>query len=167
MFRSFYKCVIGTFRKFLRALWAIVLLVFAPSWLTAMSVRHTLKLREQWESQQRGASEDLTSQFRGSIGKIRCELLWALIIACCVVAAALITAAALQACGVRKAQILKAVLQYGGIAVLLLATLGRVESGITTHGHGTLPEKVNAWVYELLYCVGSYALVLSVAVNGQ
>lgn len=163
MIKSFCTGVTSTLDKLFGALWAIVLLAFAPERLVTRSLNDRSMEEEAQKLEETGYSRSHSVQFRYAIGKIRRELLRSFLIAVSVMCAALITAGAVHAYGVEKTQTLKTVLQYGGIAILLLATLGRVEAGITTYGQGTLPEKVNARVYELLYCVGSYALVLSVA----
>ena len=54
-------------------------------------------------------------------------------------------------------------LQYGGIGVLLWATLASVGWRIRSWGEVTLPEQVDRWLYRVLYLLGSYLLALSVA----
>ena len=51
--------------------------------------------------------------------------------------------------------------QYIGVAILLWATLGKVGWSIQTTNGTTLPERVNDFVYRLLYVIGSIFLALS------
>lgn len=51
--------------------------------------------------------------------------------------------------------------QHVGVAVLLWATLGKLGWSIQTMNGTTLPEKVNDFVYRLLYVIGSVALAFS------
>lgn len=53
------------------------------------------------------------------------------------------------------------IFQYGGIAILLWATLGKVGWNIQTMNGTTYPETVNELVYRVLYILGSFALALS------
>jgi hypothetical protein len=55
------------------------------------------------------------------------------------------------------------VLQYLGVAIILWATLAKGGWNIQTTKGESLPEKVDQWIYRLLYLVGSYFLVLSVS----
>jgi hypothetical protein len=76
---------------------------------------------------------------------------------------AYLSGAALNAFTIVKSPKWNAWLQYGGIGILLWATLGRVDSPIQTFDGNTLPERVDLWLYRWLYVIGSYALALSVA----
>ncbi len=55
------------------------------------------------------------------------------------------------------------VLQYLGIAIILWATLAKGGWNIQTVEGESLPEKVDQWIYRVLYFVGSYFLVVSVS----
>jgi hypothetical protein len=54
-------------------------------------------------------------------------------------------------------------LQFGGVGMLLWATLGKQGWNIQTVGGRSLIELVDQWIYRALYLVGSYLLVLSVS----
>ena len=53
-------------------------------------------------------------------------------------------------------------LQYGGIGILLWATLAKQGWNIQTWGGKTTAEKADQWVFRILYVVGSFCLFLSV-----
>lgn len=55
------------------------------------------------------------------------------------------------------------VLQIGGATVLLWATLFVRGWDIQSYGGVTLSERVNRWIYRLLYCLGTAAIVASLA----
>jgi hypothetical protein len=55
------------------------------------------------------------------------------------------------------------VLEYIGIGILLWATLARAENAIETIDGESLTERVDFWLYRILYIVGSYFLALLVA----
>jgi len=146
--------------------WAIVLLIVRPSRLVTYSV--DLAIRSQpgtlTSEREQGLRESFTTQFSESVSLIRSSFCNALKIVTFAIVAALVSAYVLQAFGVYKSSVWETGLQFGGVGILLLATLGRVESAILTVGiSSTLPERVDLWLYRGLYVVGSYALVLYVA----
>jgi hypothetical protein len=112
---------------------------------------------------EQGLRDFFTTQFSESASLIRSSFCNALKIVAFAIVAALVSAYALQAFGVYKSSVWETWLQFGGVGILLLATLGRVESAILTAGSSTLPERADLWLYRGLYVVGSYALVLYVA----
>lgn len=61
--------------------------------------------------------------------------------------------------------VLVRVLQIAGATVLLWATLFVRGWDIQTHGGVTLTERVNRWIYRLLYCIGTAAIVASLAIK--
>jgi hypothetical protein len=69
------------------------------------------------------------------------------------------------ACIVSPAPIyLVGVLQVVGAAILLWATLFVRGWDIQTMGGVSLTERVNQWIYRLLYCLGTTVIVVSLAV---
>jgi hypothetical protein len=152
--------------KTISTAWAIMLLVVAPSKLIAHSVDHAIRsqpgvLEAKREKELRLSFE---AQFQNSITRIRSALFGAFVVVASSIAAALVTGAVLTNLAIAKSQAWNAWLQFGGIGVLLCATLARVDpSAIQTYDGGTLPERVDLWLYRFLYVVGSYALALSVA----
>jgi len=52
-------------------------------------------------------------------------------------------------------------IQYLGIGILLLGTLGKRGKDIQTIGGVSLPERVDEFIYRVLYFTGSYLLVWS------
>ncbi|MCE5195125.1 MAG: hypothetical protein LLF28_06695 [Nitrospiraceae bacterium] len=101
--------------------------------------------------------------FRDSVSRIRSSLLRAFCLVLLSIIAALSSAVAFNSLSINKSSILNSWLQYGGIGLLLWATLGRAESEAETFDTGSLPELVDTWVYRFLYITGSYSLILSVA----
>lgn len=144
--------------------WAIVLLFVSPSRLVAYSVDHAIRSQPGSLSAEREAAltGSFTAQFENAVSLIRKTLFTAFLVVAVAIAAALITALILQNVSIQKSQRWNVVLQSGGIGVLLWATLGRVESAIQTMDGGTVPERVDQWLYRFLYIAGSYALALSV-----
>jgi hypothetical protein len=146
--------------------WAIVLLVVSPSKLIAHSVDHAIRsqpgiLPLDREGQLRVGFE---AQFGKSISRLRAALFGSFVVVASSIAAAVASGAVLNTMAIAKSQAWNAWLQFGGIGVLLWATLARVDpSAIQTWDGGTLPERVDLWLYRLLYVIGSYALILSVA----
>ena len=55
-----------------------------------------------------------------------------------------------------------ALLQCGGVGILLWATLAKQGWNIQTWGGESVGEKVDQWVFRVLCVVGSFLLVLSV-----
>lgn len=146
--------------------WAIVLLVFAPSKLIAHSVNHAIRSQPGVlePDRERKLKVDFEVQFRKSVFLIRSTLFASFAVVAGAIVAAFVSGATLKAMGIAKSPEWNAWLQYGGIGVLLWATLARVDqSTIATWDGGTLPERVDLWLYRLLYVAGSYPLALSVA----
>lgn len=63
--------------------------------------------------------------------------------------------------------IVNRVLQYTGVGVLLWATLAKQGWNLQTWNGNTLPERIDRTVYRVMYVVGSWLLVLSVAWRSQ
>lgn len=145
--------------------WAILLLALRPSRLVAHSVDHAVRSQPGVLTAER--EQDLRrhfgNQFEEAVSLIRASLRKALLVVAFAVAAALFCAFMLHSFNIEKTNAANAWLQYGGIGVFLFATLGRAESAIETHDGGTLPERVDLWLYRVLYIVGSFGLALSVA----
>lgn len=144
---------------------AIVLLFLSPSRLVAYSVDHAIRsqpgsLTTEREKELRTAFD---TQFHASVTLIRASLFTAFFIVGVAIVSALITAGVLETLAVKKSEAWNITLQFAGIGILLWATLGRVESAIQTLDGGTIPERVDMWLYRILYIVGSYALALSVS----
>lgn len=144
--------------------WAIILLLVSPARLVAHSVDHAIRSQPGSLSSEQEAAlrASFTVQFQGAVSLIRNSLFTSLFIVASSIAAALITALILQKQAIPKSHNLNIGLQFGGIGVLLWATLGRVESAIQTWDGGTVPERVDQWLYRFLYIAGSYTLALSV-----
>lgn len=146
--------------------WAILLLIFAPSGLIAHSVDHAIRsqpgvLEPDREKKLRVAFE---AQFHKSISKLRSALFASFVVVASSIVAAFASGAVLNTMEIMKSQAWNVWLQFGGIGILLWATLARVDpSAIQTLDGGTLPERVDLWLYRSLYVIGSYALALSVA----
>lgn len=146
--------------------WAIVLMVFAPSKLIAHSVDHGIRSQPGVlePDQEKKLKVDFEAQFRKSVYVIRSTLFASFAVVAGAIVAAFVSGTMLKAMGIAKSPEWNAWLQYGGIGVLLWATLARVDqSAIQTWDGGTLPERVDLWLYRLLYIAGSYPLALSVA----
>lgn len=145
--------------------WAIVLLIVSPSRLVTYSVDHAIRSQPGTltPEKEQDLRDSFTAQFSESVSLVRSSLWNALMIVVVAIVAALISAYVLQVMGIYKSSLWDAWLQYGGVGILLWATLGRVESAIQTVDGGTLPERVDLWLYRGLYVVGSYALALYVA----
>ena len=144
--------------------WAIVLLFVSPSRLVAHSIDHAIRSQPGTlpAERERELRSSFAAQFQGSVSLIRASLFTALLVVTGAIAGALLTALILKMQAIPKSQNWNVGLQFGGIGVLLWATLGRVESAIQTGDGGTVPERVDQWLYRFLYIVGSYALALSV-----
>lgn len=145
--------------------WAVVLLFACPSKLVAHSVEHAIRLQPGALTAEREAElrASFAAQFGSAVSLIRSSLFTAFLVVASAIAAALLTALVLQSLQIQKSQNWNVWLQFGGIGVLLWATLGRVETPIQTWDGGTIPERVDQWLYRTLYIAGSYALALSVA----
>ena len=145
--------------------WAIVLLLLAPSRLVEHSVTHAIHLQPAAPDpiREQELRRSLGHQFSRAIAKVRSVLLVSFLVVAGAIGAALVTAVILNVLKVLSSANWDAALQYGGIAVLLWATLGRVGHPIETWDKETLPERVDLWIFRLLYVLGSYALALSVA----
>jgi hypothetical protein len=145
--------------------WAIVLLVARPYKLVSDSVEHAIRAQPGTltPEKENDLREHFTAQFSESVSLVRASLWNAIKVVAGAIIAALVSAYVLQAFGVQKSPTWDAWLQYGGVGILLWATLGRAESAIQTVGGGTLPERVDLGVYRGLYIVGTYALALYVA----
>lgn len=144
--------------------WAIVLLFLRPSLLVTHSVDHAVRSQPSSLTPEREAElrASFTRQFQEAVDLIRGSLLQAFLVVAAAVGAAALTAVILKMQGVSKSQNWNVGLQSAGVGVLLWATLGRVESPIQTFDGGTVPERVDQWLYRMLYVIGSYALALSV-----
>lgn len=146
--------------------WAVVLMVIAPSKLIAYSVDHAIRSQPEAPDpeRERKLRVEFDAQFRKSVFVIRSSLFASFAIVAGAIAAAFVSGIVLRAMGVAKSPEWNAWLQYGGIGVLLWATLARVDqSAIETWDGGTLPERIDLWLYRWLYIAGSYPLALSVA----
>jgi hypothetical protein len=143
---------------------AIVMLVFSPSTLIGHAVDHAIRSQEEpldtaREVKLRG---DFEAQFKRSVSTIRSTLFSSFVVVAGSVAAAFVSGAILQALSIIKSSGWNIGLQVIGIGVLLWATLARVDpTAIQTWDGGTLPERVDLWLYRFLYIIGSYALTLS------
>ncbi len=146
--------------------WAIVLMVFAPSRLIAHCVDHAMRSQPEPldPERERKLKLQFEKQFYKSVFVIRSSVFASFVVVGGAIAAALVTGAVLRAMSIAKPDEWNAWLQYGGIGVLLWATLARVDqSAIETWDGGTLPERIDLWLYRWLYIAGSYPLALSVA----
>jgi hypothetical protein len=146
-------------------LWAIVLLFINPSRLVAYSVNDAI--RSQLDTLTAEREEELRklfqTQFNDSVALIRTSLFTAFFLVGVAIISAITTAAILNCLAVAKSEKWNLIPQFGGIGILLWATLGRVESAIQTWDGSTIPERVDLWLYRSLYIIGSYTLALSVA----
>lgn len=151
--------------KTINTAWAVVLLLFSPSRLIVHSVDHALRSQpsEMTSERTNELRKSFHKQFSDSVSLLRRTLFEAFVIVAGAILVAYVSAVLLKTFSFTKSTELNAWLQYGGIGVLLWATLGRVDSPLQTWDGGTLPEKVDLWLYRWLYVVGSYALALSVA----
>jgi hypothetical protein len=145
--------------------WAAVLLIFSPSRLVAHSVDYAIRSQpgEMAPEQAAALRKSFQNQFASAISLLRITLGVAFAIVTGSILAAYCSAWLLHVLSVKKAAEVNDWLQYGGIGVLLWATLGRVDSPIQTWDAATLPEMVDLWLYRWLYIAGSYTLALSVA----
>lgn len=146
--------------------WAIVLMVFAPSKLVEHSVDHAIRSQPEVLDTERENKLRLefNAQFKKSVFSIRSTVFASFAVVAGAILGAFVSGIALKAIGIAKSTEWNAWLQYGGIGILLWATLARVDSSaISTWDGGTLPERVDLWLYRLLYMAGSYPLALSVA----
>lgn len=151
--------------KSISTAWAILLLFIRPSRLVAHSVDDVIRSQPGTltSERERELRRSFDTQFNESISLIRSSLFTAFFLVGTAIVGALITAEVLKFLAVAKSLTWNLILQFGGIGVLLWATLGRVESAIQTLDGGTIPERVDLWLYRSLYIVGSYTLALSVA----
>ena len=146
--------------------WAVVLMIFAPSRLIAHSVDHALRSQPEPlnPERERTLRSDFEKHFHKSVFVIRSSVFASFAVVAGAVTAAFVTGVILRAIGAAKSTEWNAWLQYGGIGILLWATLARVDqSAIETWDGGTLPERIDLWLYRWLYIAGSYPLALSVA----
>lgn len=144
---------------------AIALLIFLPSKLVEYSVDHAVRsqsgaLTPERELELRQLFE---RQFSDTVSLTRSLFFTSFAVVAGSIAAAVLSGALLKALSVAKSAEWNAWLQYGGIGILLWATLAKAGSAIRTLDGGTLPERVDVWLHRLLYVAGSYALALSVA----
>lgn len=152
--------------KTINTWWAIVLMVFAPSKLIQQSVDHAIRSQPGVLDIEREKKLrlDFNAQFNKAVFSIRSTFFASFAVVAGAILAAFVSATTLKAMGIAKSPEWNAWLQYGGIGILLWGTLARVDpSAIATWDGGTLPERVDLWLYRLLYIAGSYALALSVA----
>lgn len=150
--------------KTISTAWAIALLLLWPTRLIAHSVDHAIRSQPGVLAPERDQElrKSFEKQFGDSVSLIRSTLFTAFALVTGTIVAAFLSGVALKGLSVTQSPKWTAWLQYGGIGVLLWATLARVESAIQTWDGGTLPERVDLWLYRSLYIVGSYALALSV-----
>jgi len=151
--------------KTISTAWAIMLLLFAPEKLVAHSVDHAIRSQPNVPTpdQDQKLRVSFEKQFRESVFLIRSMLFTSFAVVSGAIIFALSSAVVLNTFSVSKSPEANALLQYGGIGVLLWATLAKTGSNIRTWDGDTLPERVDIWLYRLLYIIGSYALALSVA----
>lgn len=152
--------------KAINTCWAIFLMVFAPSKLVQQSVDHAIRSQPNMLEieQENKLRRDFNAQFTKTVFSIRSTFFASFAVVAGAILAAFASATTLKAIGIAKSPESNAWLQYGGIGILLWGTLARVDpSTIATWDGGTLPERVDLWLYRLLYIAGSYALALSVA----
>jgi hypothetical protein len=145
--------------------WAVLFLLFVPSRLITHSVDEALRSQPSEMTSEREAElrKSFQEQFTGAVSLLRSTLFAAFAIVAGAILAAYVSAMLLNALAIQKTSETNGWLQYGGIGVLLWATLGRVDSPIQTWDGFTLPERVDLWLYRWLYIAGSFALALSVA----
>lgn len=152
--------------KTINTLFAIVLMVFAPSKLIQESVDHAIRSQPEVLDTEREKKLriEFNAQFNKSVSSIRSTFFASFVVVAGAILAAFLSAFIIKALGISKSHEWNSWLQYGGIGILLWGTLARVDpSVIETWDGGTLPERVDLWLYRLLYIAGSYALALSVA----
>lgn len=144
---------------------AIALLIFSPSKLVEHSVDHAVRSQPGVLTPERKQElrQSFERQFSDAVSLIRSMFFTSFAVVAGAITAAFLSGMLLKALAVAKSTGWNAWLQYGGIGVLLWATLAKAGSAIRTWDGGTLPERVDAWLYRLLYIAGSYALALSVA----
>lgn len=145
--------------------WAVLLLLFLPSRLITHSVDQALRSQPSEMTSEREAElrNSFQEQFTGAVSLLRSTLFVAFAIVAGAILAAYVSAMLLNALAIKKTPEVNAWLQYGGIGILLWATLGRVDSPLQTWDGFTLPERVDLWLYRWLYIAGSFTLALSVA----
>lgn len=150
--------------KLMQTPWAIVLLLFRPSRLVDLAVEEAMCAQPSKPSVEKEAKlrSMYRNQFQDSVSLIRNSFFLALGVVLIAIAGAVITASFLHLRDVPKSDRWNIGLQFGGIGILLWATLGRVESAVQTIDGGSLPERVDLWLYRALYVAGSYVLALSV-----
>jgi len=145
--------------------WAIILLFVSPSSLVRHVVEHAIQSQPGHLSPDKELElrASFTVQFKNAIDTIRSSLFSAFFVVAFSVVGACIVAAILKGQYIIKTNDWNAGLQFGGIGVLLWATLGRAESAIQTLSGGSIPERIDFWLYRILYVVSSFALTLAVA----
>lgn len=145
---------------------AIVLVVFAPTKLVEHSVDHAIRSQPEPldTEQEQKLRLKFNAQFEKSVFSIRSTVFASFAVVAGAILGAFVSGITLNTLGIAKSPEWNAWLQYGGIGILLWATLARVDSSaISTWDGGTLPERVDLWLYRLLYIAGSYPLALSVS----
>ena len=143
-----------------------MLMVFAPSKLIQKSVDHAIRSQPGLLDTERENKLRISfnEQFKKSVSSIRSTFFASFAVVAGAILVAVVSAITLKAMEITKSPEWNAWLQYGGIGILLWGTLARVDpSAVATFDGGTLPERVDLWLYRLLYIAGSYALALSVA----
>ena len=140
-------------------------LAFAPAALVNASVAQAIRSQPSALDPKREAElrASFTKQFGEAVASIRIVLRRSFLVVFGALAAAVITGQVLAWLSVPSSAWVESALQYGGIAVLLWATIGRAGWSIQTMDGETLPERVDLAVYNWLYVLGSYALALPVA----
>lgn len=143
---------------------AITLLIFNPKRLKALTVEYTeAKNIAEINAKKSRDQESKYFHLENSIDKIRLGLLHSFLL----MLGTIVVGFTLGKIGYyffgNLPHFWYVFLQYGGIGILLWATLAIQGWSIQTIGGHSFPEIINEWVYRFLYILGSLLLVLSVS----
>ncbi|MCG2822215.1 MAG: hypothetical protein L6364_00840 [Desulfobulbaceae bacterium] len=135
-------------------------LVMSREKLVSISERHLawMNTPEAIEEKNRKLSESQSARSVAEIKHVLCTSFW-LVVGSMVIGG--LAGRIYVWSGLPRPILVSEISQYIGVAILLWATLGKLGWSIQTMNGTTLPERINDFVYRLLYVIGSIFLALS------
>lgn len=156
---------------------ASILLLCAPSRFIEAAARHDMEvefttnvqLRAAYPDQRLPAEkvEEFRSRSRERTDKLRRALFGGIALAISAIVSGLLLGAVLRRLAGPASIIATAASQIAGAGVILGATLAEAGREIESFTQATLPEKVNTWVFRMLYVFGTFVIVVSIGWSGR
>lgn len=149
----------------------IMIIVFCPSRFAQIAADHAIKMELQNNDQFRKMFPDgklpsnKQKEFEGREIKrtnlIRHSFAVGFLLALATFTGGWVSGTVLGCLVGRASKMIIIVLQSAGAFIILGATLSFVGSEIESWNLKTLPEKVNRWLYRILYIIGTWILIMS------